>query len=629
MKVSNNNRGSVFIALIVTMAVVSAIGAAMLPTTTTSTFSRVGASGAVKANYMAESGYRFIANEYRTAADKDARLEELHSKSFFLNKKKEKFKLGIYPYYFKTLTDPVGTATLATKMSGGFPPDLELTAGRLKIGPNYYNYTSATHDTKYVTFNMTATLPSVLVGTTVFSAAMSDTTTDQVISRGSNLILKPGTGNPFPRKNSMFAMLVRNSANVYSFRFYTYKVYNPATSTLIYIGDSYNEDVILPANSNVILQKHVIMSSTGVYGSGSSGEGGQGETGGGETGGGETGGGSMAAIGETAYSIPLGAITSDTSDPSDSAGGVIETCENFDSIDHILVHTGRGWGTYETSDVDGFSALHVDDVQGSGNNPSQEGIIVLNSGNFRDVWSEVENNYLSYDAQVKIKVSDEDYYANGISFRVDKVGGGNMDYLGVSFIRTRKGSGKTSDGIPDELAQKVNTPMIVLWRLDVHGVSKGGGSTNRTILAYKELNSSTGIVDGDGHLVDWSTLRVWVEEKTADSGKYAGQRVNDIKVYFTNPATYVRGSVYWEESTFTRVTWDSDIDDSVESLNDNTVIRIPDALFLTDLPTWPSDRPEVGLHSYGKSANAGNVYFDDLCIRFPDSKMIVPPAIQG
>ena len=708
MKLRNDKRGSVFVALIVTMAVVSAIGAAMLPTTTTSTFSRIGASGALKANYMAESGYRYVANEYRTAEDKDGRLEELHEKTFVLSDKVEKFNLKIYPYYFKTLTDPAGSTTLETKMNGQVPPDLELTTGRLKIGPNFYNYSSATHDEKNVTFTVDTTLPSILVNTTVFSVAISDPDNDQIITQGGDVMLKPGTGEPFPLTNSMFATLVKDSSNVYSFRFYTYKKYDHETNRLIYIGDTYDEDVTLDANSDVVLQKHVIMSSTGVFGSGTAGEGGQGET-----------GGSMEATGQTAYSIPLGTLVSDTSDPTDPATGVMEMCENFDSLDHMLVHPGEGWGTYESKMVGETRALHVTGVQGSGNNPSQEGIIGLNSGNFQEVWETL--GFLSYDAQVKIKVSDEDYYANGISFRQNRVGGGNMDYLGVSYIRTRTGSGNNSDGIPDDLAEETKTPMIILWELLKHGAGSGDGddddddddddgSDHRPILAYMVLDGSGGsgdddddddddddgvgneVVDGNGHLRDWATIRVRIEEKMAESGRFSGQRVNDIRAYYVGPASYPRGSVYWSEEYFSPVVWNADADSTVELREDNTVVRIAVEDYLTDFGlSWPGDddeltrledndswvrrvfvwlgisaedayarrsgwgssgdddddeggsgddddddddddgsyfRPEVGLHSYGKSAERGKVYFDDLCVRFPDYAIVVPPAFQ-
>ena len=72
---------------------------------------------------------------------------------------------------------------------------------------------------------------------------------------------------------------------------------------------------------------------------------------------------------------------------------------------------------------------------------------------------------------------------------------------------------------------------------------------------------------------------------------------------------------------FTLVVWDAKLHASVELTGTGdeagAVARINDSSFTTAWESWPSGRPEVGLHSYGDSAES--VYFDDFAVRFPGS----------
>ena len=101
-KIWRNHKGSVLIALIVTVVILSALGAAMVSLTSTSMFSLVGANSAARAYFLAESGYRYAESEYLNAGGqtaKDNTLEALHDQTYTLSSDEGRFQLQIYPYY--------------------------------------------------------------------------------------------------------------------------------------------------------------------------------------------------------------------------------------------------------------------------------------------------------------------------------------------------------------------------------------------------------------------------------------------------------------------------------------------------------------------------------------------------
>ena len=59
----HSSRGAMLISLIITMVILSVLGAAMLSFFSTSTMSQLGGSSSMKAYYLAESGYRYADSE--------------------------------------------------------------------------------------------------------------------------------------------------------------------------------------------------------------------------------------------------------------------------------------------------------------------------------------------------------------------------------------------------------------------------------------------------------------------------------------------------------------------------------------------------------------------------------------
>jgi len=131
------DQGSILVALIIAMLFISALGAAMLPLTATSTFSRMEANSGTRAYFLAESGLRYAASQYLNAGSETAKndqLEAVHNQTYTLANDDGQFHIDIYPFFFITTSDPAGTNTLNTKVPGGYPSDLVLSSGRLKIG---------------------------------------------------------------------------------------------------------------------------------------------------------------------------------------------------------------------------------------------------------------------------------------------------------------------------------------------------------------------------------------------------------------------------------------------------------------------------------------------------------------
>ena len=67
----HDSTGSVFVGLILTMLVFSAMGAGMLAMTTTATHSPIWTNSISKAYYLSESGFRYADSEYKNTDDTD------------------------------------------------------------------------------------------------------------------------------------------------------------------------------------------------------------------------------------------------------------------------------------------------------------------------------------------------------------------------------------------------------------------------------------------------------------------------------------------------------------------------------------------------------------------------------
>jgi len=409
----------------------------MVSLTSTSMFGQVGANSSARAYFLAESGYRYAESRYLSAATETARdneLETLHNAAAFtLKDKAGQFDLKIYPYFFKVVTNPFGTSTLSTRVPGGFPKDVTLSNGRLKIGAkatSIYNYNSTSPpvppvppDGQNITFNMTQTLPNFLSGADVLPVAVSSSSIQQ-INEGDSLQLQSGTGSTFPRRNGTFQ--VNN-------RIYAYKENDLTNNRLLGITDPEATTVwplSVNANSNIVLQKFVKLHSTGIFGQGSM-EG--------------------AADREVVYHVPL---------PTTSEQEKKEYHEKFD--DPTLPNWLAVEGAHSVKTVGSGNVLMID-------TPPRVGLVDTSLITFR--WSNTDVDlakshqaagyFLNYDAQVKIGFSPQpadwkfpagspfpELYVAGLSFRLDTSSRG----YGVSFLRGDNSfTASPQDGLPNSL----------------------------------------------------------------------------------------------------------------------------------------------------------------------------------
>ncbi len=485
---SDNREGSVLIGLIVTMVVISSIGAAMVSLTSTSIFSQVGGNSSERAYFLAESGYRYSASRYLNAADetaKDSELVAMHTQqTYTLLNDNGQFKLQVYPYYFKSgspTTPP--TTTLNTVVPGGFPPGLTL-PGRLKIGSKFFNCDSATQSGPNVTFTMSAPIPPIPAGMDVLSVAISSNNTQTVIKGGDLYLDSNGYAGAFP--------LLNGTINVKG-HVYSYERVDHANNCLTGIDDPADpnmSDFDVEPNTDIVLQKFVKLHSTGIFGQGP-----------------------MQAQRKIVYHVPL---------PTSSTGEKEEFHDTFENKEHWHDST---LGSHEIQITGGDKALKVTGIGDVADSTDDKGsLITLDWAKTNvDLASAhvIAGHYLSYDAQVKVgfdplppwQINGTDfpeYYMAGLSFRQKN----NGDSYGLSFVRGDNAyvreSDSITDGIPDDFVPQNDWPMIVLWQQTDSGSEK-------TWLAYKYLTGPVFFSDDmeSGTTPDWTAEIPW---------EYAGTR---------------------------------------------------------------------------------------------------------
>ncbi|MFC1859421.1 hypothetical protein ACFL9U_15535 [Thermodesulfobacteriota bacterium] len=475
--ISPKNTGSVVIGLIIAIVIISALGAAMLPLTSTSVFQQVWANSTARSYFLAESGLRYAASEYLNAGDntaKNQKLLDLHEQTFTLKDDNGQFQLEIYPYFFKTPSDSdqIDTDKLKTEIPGGFPPDLTLSFGRLKIGDNFYDYTSIEQSDRNITFWTSEKIPYVQKDTDVLSVAESSGVL-QTISKGGNLTLKTGTGSAFPLRNGTFSV----DGHIYS-----YEENDLDNNQLVGIKDPDDPDMTsftVASGTNVILQKFVKLYATGTYG--------QAE---------------IATDRQLIYHLPL-------------PFGSEEKVTFVDTFEDLSAWEAPTFGAFEIQTIGGDKAVKVTGTSSVSGAP-KAALIAWD-------WSQTDvdlaaahrlgsNFMLSYDAQVKVGFTSTPiptqgfdpepipkYFVSGLSFRLDN---SNNSY-GLAFLRGSNSAGSPYDNIDDGIVPVDDTLLIALWQATSSG-------TNRKWLAYKDLSEQSFYDDDiESGTNGWTASGLW------------------------------------------------------------------------------------------------------------------------
>ena len=454
--------GNILIGLIVTIVIFASLGAAMLSLFTTSTFSQIGGNSSMRAYYLAESGYRYAAVEYRNSGSesaKDDKLESLHNRTFTLANDDGCFELKIYPYYYKTTTDhPVGCTMLNTEVKGDFPPELSLSSGYLKVEGKVYPYSSAARSDSNVTFMLTdGTLQPVTVGTTVYSVSHPDSL--QTVTDSSNVVTleSSGSANAFPVLNGSFR--IYESSTKWSCWSYKKRDGNRLEGIAPANDPDGAFSVTVDNTNDIMLDKFIKLKSTGIVNKDDP----------------------LETRREIVYHIPI---------PEKTPTEKVRFHEHFEG-ENLPESFAGGEGEIGGHKIEDESLRVTTENQGSSQGTWSR--IFFNwentTANLANIWAGA-GHLLSYDLQVKVKV-DAPYYIAGISFRESE----DNNY-GISYLK-----GLNSDDIPQGLKPPgfpfIN-PAIVLWQKTGDGYKW---------LAYKVLENSDYVV-----LKDWPNLQIRVIE---------------------------------------------------------------------------------------------------------------------
>lgn len=504
---ARSSRGAMLISLIITMVILSVLGAAMLSFFSTSTMSQLGGNSSMRAYYLAESGYRYADSEiaHTSKSMRDNKLESLHDKICTLSGDDGKFHLHIYPYYYVTTADhPIGSTSLNTKVCGGFPPGLVLTSGFLKINDKVYQYTNAARSGSNITFTIPGGTSAISNGTAVYpvSRSFSNRTVTNKTPGNDYIDLEISTGsrNAFPILNGTFKV----NGSINPNRIWCYKKRDEDRLEGITPSDDPNGafELYLSTTCDIVLDKFVKLKSTGIVYSGSD----------------------LETKREITYYMPI----------FEELRGKVTYIETFEGVDLPGSFVGGAGEVGGHEVVDG--ALHVTTTGESSIDFNWRSTYV----DLESVWEDA-GYLLSYDLQVKICTYDESYPDNkppffmaGISFRKVSTAS-DTDLYGISFLRGKQiynflqSKWEEDSGIPEQLIPpdlysipyeyeldrlnreviRYSKPAIVLWRRT---------STGYQWLAYKILASDDCVVyklNGNSkklRLKDWSNLQVRVIE---------------------------------------------------------------------------------------------------------------------
>jgi len=531
-------RGSVLIGLIITMVIMSILGAAMLPLFSASYMNQAYADQGRKTYYLAESGFRYAASQYLNASSdalKLAVMTELNGgvagggKTCNLLNNAGSFKIRVFPFWFKTQAAAAGATTLTTQVYGTIPTEFTDafaagSAGQIRvvaIDNSYkdYAYTSGSGAGTTITFSgLSPALPLITATPQLDVQPVTQPGSAQSLSKGGSLTLSGNGSGVFPLMNGNF-ILYPTPAGIPSGAVFNYTKRTGTILSNVTLSDgnqnvNWTSAVSITAATKVVLDKFLRLSSTGILGNTSR---------------------------EVIYNVPVSGQRGFTKQ---------QDIDRMDSVAGWGAPTGGGGGTYSAQTVDGGSALKMDTTTSSVIMPGNWAIAFFNgysNTSLAQAWLDAQG-FLSYDIQVKV-YNTQPYFFAGMNFRAryDTAVPPTLYSYGVSFIKARQTRTSTSGRwtapsdiatalIPDytdddnpgnlfslatqsdnkdlevssDQLERYSKPAIVLWQRTSAGLKW---------LAYRPLTE----LDGNGivtynsgtkayRLVNWSTLMVRIAE---------------------------------------------------------------------------------------------------------------------
>jgi prepilin-type N-terminal cleavage/methylation domain-containing protein len=515
-------RGSILIGLIITMVIMAALAAAMLPLFSASSMNQVYADQGRKAYFLAESGYRYAGSLFLNATNKDAALTEINNKTCNLSDNQGAFKTIVYPLWFKTQAAGAGATSLSTTVYGTIPSEFAGTSssGYILIDyPNdstYYSYSGFSVSGNTLTFNLSSPLAAGKAAGLYVQTGAYPTGTS--VSKGGTLTLSNTTGvyGVFPLLNGNFIL----KGEKYN--------YTKRSGTILYNITKADRNknaaawtTTFAATDKLILDRFLRLSSTGTIGSASR---------------------------EVIYNVPIGWLGDNGGFRKAHFEDQFNNDTNWFSAQggnaQMGTHTVSGGAMNVTSVVDptttGSWFLNwLLGLAGWGH----DGLWAINFFNWSNTDTKLEQSWqdsggcLSYDVQVKVK-NTQPYWMAGLGFRF-RPNSNNTDMYtyGLSFIRQRQtsdcflwicGAFANNDDINPALRPftsypssefisgsafagtqaRYSDPGIILWQRN--GAATGASGSFK-ILAYHTIVAADNLTTGTGadlRLKDWSSLMV-------------------------------------------------------------------------------------------------------------------------
>jgi hypothetical protein len=647
------NSGMLLIGIVFAMVVFAILGVAAVKMFSTSSMNEVSANLAHKAQYMAESGFRYAASQYRNllvGEAKDDILIDINTCSTYpLSPYPPGYELTISSYFYKYIPDiypasPVGTAfgTVPTEIL-----NYTGTVGTGKVGifksgflTHIGTFSGYTKAPTAITFTGTVWSPSVPPSgeSRLFPVVSPATGSSQTITFGGSINLNT-TNNDLsllPAKNGPFRIYTEDKFAKYE-DLLKYKELDLDTTNKRLIGISRingsTATVKIAPTDYIVLQRFIHLDSTGKVGDVTS---------------------NIFASRRIAYEVPIEAFSASgvggggggpdnileipvadkklMNDPEFTVSPDIQTAEA------VLQATGPNTGDTNHG-ISTNTALSLNLPSGYDNvhvNINWWRFVDRNLGLNFDQAYHVQGDSLSYDMQLKIRTTKLlHHFMVGVSFRMtnNNVGHAGNAYYGASLfssisepnnklgnyppwlgIPTSQGGTDSENGLADLPKGPV---YVVFWkRVD-------GGKP--ILLNAQEVPALTADpYNEDAYLVDWASVVVRIEEPVS------GTRTNNLKILVYNNNENVLQTITWPTETV----WNglaSGMNPPVIITSDSTIttpvsghIPVPtkdaDGNYLPECESCIScvgvcGWPEIGLHAFADVGADSKIFVDDFSVK--------------
>ena len=636
--------GMVLLGLVLTMIIFAIVGVAIVKMFSSSSINEVLANLAHKAEYIAESGYRYAASQYRnfeSGDDKDGILDDLNGNTYPSASDNSRFTLHTKSYFYEYnntnkvtafaelpdgISDHTGTGKVAVTVDGILSKIME-----------YQSYSVLGNQ---ITFSAGSALnldawPTTGSANRIFPAASPNSAQSSIL--GTNLILSNSNNDLslLPPEKGTFRIFDEDKYLKYN-DLLQYEKLNGTTLEGVSRIHGTTTQIDIAATDYIVFQRFVELESVGSVGDDTS---------------------NIFSSRTISYHVPIEAFSGGATGPGDDLGQGKE--DIFNSADVAKLVNDPKFavlpGLKQFEAVIQATGTNVNDTDNSITNDGAvsfkfpNGIynvhVNINWWRFADLGLglnfdqayKVQANTLSYDLQVKARVWKQmDHVMTGISFRVNNNDTGNNgnSYYGASLFFSKPGAEDTIPpwlGLPgtggladlDKDTDEGETRVYaVLWKR-VNGTISLLHAEDITAVTDSNGNSIFNPRENDLYMIDWATIVVRIEESGSGDSK-----TQDIKVQVYSKDDYNLSEFTWP----TKSDWSSPI---INEPNENSLRTVNGSNDLNSIPRVYPDgsgnydedceacvdcvgtcgRPEIGVHVFADSDPDQKLYLDDFAVR--------------